>query len=589
VIGAIGVVSAALAGAATPGGPAAGAAATASAAAAATSAPYIRHVFVIVLENESASTTFGPSSPAPYLSKTLTAEGAYVPHYYGIGHDSSDNYIAMISGQAPNVENQADCQYFVNFTPATIGAYGQTQGEGCVYPPQVQTIAGQFDAAGLTWRDYDEGMGADPTREPTVCAHPGIGAKDETEKATSADEYATRHNPFVYFHSIIDDTTLCDSHVVNLDLLPQDLSSAAGTPNYTFITPDLCDDGHDSPCANGDPGGLAQADGFLREWVPRIMRSPAFKTQGGLLIITSDEAATSDSSSCCGEIPGPGSPKPGISGPGGGDVGAVLLSPCIAPGTVSDQPYNHYAMLRSVEDFFGLAHLGYAALPGEQSFGSDVFTRACAPKPAARIHAPALASSVASSPRIMVRWSGSDGAGAGVASFAVQVRTMGGRKAAWRTLQRATKGSSIRFKGKTGKTYEFRVRMTDLAGLTSGWATTTTTMPNGVAVTGGHYSGPWRIARERGAWENRARVCSSTSCGFTLAYRGGPLEIIGDRDPQGGVVRITLNGHTRTIALRSGRRRVRQVIFRAPSRAGRHHLTLRVVRGSVALEGFAIA
>ena len=46
---------------------------------------------------------------------------------------------------------------------------------------------------------------------------------DNTQKATATDEYATRHDPFVYFHSIIDDTTLCDTHVVNLDLLPQDL------------------------------------------------------------------------------------------------------------------------------------------------------------------------------------------------------------------------------------------------------------------------------------------------------------------------------------------------------------------------------
>ena len=58
-------------------------------------------MFVIVLENESAAVTFGPGSPAPYLSKTLPARGAFVPNYYGVGHASLDNYIAMISGQAP--------------------------------------------------------------------------------------------------------------------------------------------------------------------------------------------------------------------------------------------------------------------------------------------------------------------------------------------------------------------------------------------------------------------------------------------------------------------------------------------------------
>ena len=78
-------------------------------------------MFVIVLENESASTTFGPSSPAPYLSQTLRAQGAYLPNYYGVGHQSNDNYIAMISGQAPGADSQADCQQFSDFVPGTIG------------------------------------------------------------------------------------------------------------------------------------------------------------------------------------------------------------------------------------------------------------------------------------------------------------------------------------------------------------------------------------------------------------------------------------------------------------------------------------
>ncbi|MGI8413992.1 MAG: alkaline phosphatase family protein [Solirubrobacteraceae bacterium] len=200
---------------------------------------------------------------------------------------------------------------------------------------------------------------------------------DATQSATAADEYATRHDPFVYFHSIIDDTTLCDTHVVNLDLLSRDLRSTRDTPNYVFITPDLCDDGHDASCANGSPGGLPRADRFLREWVPKITAAPAYRSANGLLLILFDEASTSDTRSCCGEIPGPGSLLPGFLGSGGGDTGAVALSPCIAPGTVSPVPYNHYSMLRSVEDIFGLRHLGYAALPGESSFGADIFTRRC--------------------------------------------------------------------------------------------------------------------------------------------------------------------------------------------------------------------
>ncbi|HZU60633.1 MAG TPA: alkaline phosphatase family protein, partial [Solirubrobacteraceae bacterium] len=231
--------------------------------------PPIRHVFVLVLENESASTTFSKHSPAPYLAKTLTKEGAFLPDYHGTGHESNDNYIAMISGQAPNPQNQADCQIFDNFEPGTIGQYGQAIGQGCVFPTTVKTIADQLHTAHLSWRDYDQSMGADPSRETNVCAHPGIDQRDGTQTATATDEYATRHNPFVYFHSIIDRTQLCDTHVVNLRLLPHDLASTSRTPNYVFITPDLCGDGHDNPCKNPHRrGGFAGIEHFLKVWVP---------------------------------------------------------------------------------------------------------------------------------------------------------------------------------------------------------------------------------------------------------------------------------------------------------------------------------
>lgn len=340
--------------------------------------PPIRHVFVIVLENESRSSTFGPRSPAPYLARTLTSKGAYLPNYYGIGHASNDNYIAMISGQAPNPQTQGDCPVFDNFEPGTPGPHGQAVGQCCVFPKSVQTIASQLDAAHLTWRDYNQSMGADPTREAPRCGHPQVGQQDKTESATPRDQYATRHDPFVYFHGIIDNHAYCDRHVVNLKLLPSDLRSASRTPNYVFITPDLCSDGHDATCANPKrPGGYPGIEQFLKQWVPRITSSPAYRSQDGLLAIIFDEAATSDTSSCCGEMPGPNSPRPGVNGPGGGDTGAVLLSPCIAPGTVSRVAYNHYTLLRSIEDIFRLPHLGYAQLPGERSLGADVFTRRC--------------------------------------------------------------------------------------------------------------------------------------------------------------------------------------------------------------------
>lgn len=343
----------------------------------ASSPPPIKHVFIIVLENKLYEKTFGPNTEAPYLAHTMAKAGALLTQYYGIGHYSLDNYIAMISGQAPNPATQADCGKFVEFVETGMADDGQVIGKGCVYPAHVQTIANQLEARGLTWRGYMEDMGNDPTRESATCGHARIGEGDMTEGAQKAspghplDQYAAKHDPFVYFHSIID-SPACNHNVVPLTRLKADLASADSTPNYVFISPNLCNDGHDSKCVSGETGGLTAANRFLREWVPVIRNSPAFRD--GLLIVTFDEAQGSDATACCDEQPGPNTKAPGIQGPGGGRIGAVLISPFIEPGTVSNEPYNHYSMLRSIEDIFGLEHLGYAGQKGLRPFGADVYT-----------------------------------------------------------------------------------------------------------------------------------------------------------------------------------------------------------------------
>ena len=333
-----------------------------------------RHVFVIVLENEPFQVTFGERSPAPYLAHALPKQGALLTQYFATGHSSLDNYIAMISGQAPNPETQQDCHVFSEFKRSAPGfdANGQVRGTGCVYPTDVKTLANQLQEAGYSWKGYMESMGADPSREASRCGHVKIGEVDVTNKATAKDRYADKHNPFVYFHSIIDDQANCAAHVVNLDRLLLDLQSVATTPNFSFITPDLCHDGHDAPCKNGEPGGLVSADKFLRGWVPRILASPAFK-QDGLLVVTFDEGT--DAAACCGETKPAGAPQPGQFGPGGGRIGAVVISPFVKPGSVSNVSYNHYSLLRSIEDWFGLSHLGYAGQQGQCAFGADVVNR----------------------------------------------------------------------------------------------------------------------------------------------------------------------------------------------------------------------
>ncbi|GAB7543692.1 hypothetical protein CS8_033640 [Cupriavidus sp. 8B] len=368
----------------------------------------IKHVFVITLENENYATTFGANSKAPYLAQTLASQGALVQQYYGTGHVSLDNYIAMISGQSPTLETDNDCPTYQDFSLTGMTPDGQAIGTGWVYPASVKTLPDQLKSAGYTWKGYQGDMGNDPTREAATCGHPTLNTTDLTQAAEApsaavplGDQYATRHNPFMYFHSIIDSPD-CGQNVVNLNRLTTDLQSISTTANFNLITPNLCDDGHDGPCVNGQPGGLTSANAFLQKWVPVITASPAFQ-QDGLLIINFDESSyatvtqpsagetdlTFTGTTCCSQQPGPNLPAFPQSSSlsykgltikltkqsfGGDQTGAVMISKFIKPGTVSTVQYNHYSMLRSIEDIFQLGHLGYAAQAGLVGFGPDIFT-----------------------------------------------------------------------------------------------------------------------------------------------------------------------------------------------------------------------
>ncbi|MFN2538176.1 MAG: alkaline phosphatase family protein, partial [Mycobacteriales bacterium] len=265
-------------------------------------------------------------------------------------------------------------------------------GMGCVYPAQVKTIANQLEAKGLSWKGYMEDM-------KTGCRHPDLGSADHTQSAEVGDQYAGRHNPFIYFHSIID-TPACRANVVPLPKLFADLRTVATTPNFSFITPNLCDDAHDATCAGknyegkNNQGGLYAADRFLRKVIPQIQASPAYQ-RDGLIIVTLDESGDigtpAGATSCCAEPTGPNTPAPGQVGPGGGRIGTVVVSKrFVRPGTVSDVPYNHYSLLRSLEDLYrigatttipgsdGRGHLGYAGAAGLVPFGKDVYDVAAA-------------------------------------------------------------------------------------------------------------------------------------------------------------------------------------------------------------------
>ncbi len=299
------------------------------------------HVFVIAL-TAGDTDAFAADSPATYLTGELRPKGALLPGFAPLDEAELPNYIAMTGGQPPNADTRAECATYADFPAnAAVGDSGELQGDGCVYPNTVLSLGDQVSAAGRSWRAYVEGMDQGAEAAPS-CRHPESDGPDDTVTATPAvgETYATRHNPFVYFHSLLD-LGDCIADDGPLGRLTDDLKTAKATPNYAFIAPDLCDSGTLATCPDGRPGGLAGADAFLHTWVPKILASPAYRKDGALLVLFLAR-------------------QPGAAAATTPTKGLVLSRFATAGATVRGA-YDPYGALRSVEDLLGLDPLGFAA------------------------------------------------------------------------------------------------------------------------------------------------------------------------------------------------------------------------------------
>jgi len=321
---------------------------TSQAATALEGVPRYNHVFTIVLENENYDATWNTPAKGggPTYLQSLRSQGAFVSNYYGVSHVSADNYIAMTSGQPATPLFNTDCQNW-----ALCETFEK------LWPDGGRSIADQVQGRGQTWKAYMDSMAV-------PCQHPSATALTDPYQ----NGYATRHDPFVYYPPIVEKPARCKSHVVPYTALATDLASEATTPNYAFITPDTCHDGHDAPCVApeaGQPGGLTSANAWLSTEVPKILKSSAFTTPGvrSLLLITFDENGFTDLQGCCGVL-APGAGATSTLAALGGRIGLVAIGTGITGGKVVATPYDHWSYLRTVEDSLGISeHLNVAGLP----------------------------------------------------------------------------------------------------------------------------------------------------------------------------------------------------------------------------------
>lgn len=229
----------------------------------------------------------------------LGASSAPYLNQLAAGSALAANYAGITHPSLPN--------YLALTSGTTAGITGDCSPKEAGCTADVRSIAEAVAQSGRSWKSYAEGM-------PAPC-HP-----------KNSGRYAVRHNPFMYYPGVTADQGSCAAHIVPATALEEDLKSASSLPDFVLLIPDLCNDMHDCPVKTGDD--------WLSRQVPKILASPAFTTQNSLLVITWDEGDDSTNQSL-----------------------TIFAGPAARTAVRSDAPYNHYALLRTIENVWGLPPL----------------------------------------------------------------------------------------------------------------------------------------------------------------------------------------------------------------------------------------
>lgn len=251
-----------------------------------------RHVIWIWMENRSYSQILGQNGGATHIASYARACGT-ATNYDGVSHPSLPNYLAATSGSTHRISSDCD--------PS-----------GC--PVGGPSLYSQLDAKGAAgWAAYAENMARPCDR-------------------SSYGRYAARHNPAVYYTQL---RASCLTHDVAMGGTNGRFArrlAAGHLPGFTFLTPNLCDDGHD--CAT------STADSWLGYWLRQLTTSSLYRAGRTVVFVTWDENDYSSTSN---------------------QVATVVIGPTVAPGTRAHRHFTHYSLLRTTEDLLGVGHLGDAA------------------------------------------------------------------------------------------------------------------------------------------------------------------------------------------------------------------------------------
>lgn len=275
------------------------------------------HVFIIMMENTGYDSLVGNPN-APFINFVAATTGV-ATNYFGVSHPSQPNYIAATSGSLNGVVNDNDI---------TI---------------DVPNIVDQLESHGKSWKAYMQSY--------SLCASP-------LAHACGNQLYERKHNPFISYQDVQSSPARV-ANIVDFSQLATDLANNT-VADYVWISPDQCHDMHGRGATPADPCDFSQVqplisagDSFLLTTVNAIMSSRAW-TGNSVIFITWDESdftgtgpeGFGDTSGCCN------------ANPGGGHVLTLVISNALRFARSSDNAFNHYSMLATIEDNW---HLGCLA------------------------------------------------------------------------------------------------------------------------------------------------------------------------------------------------------------------------------------
>jgi len=315
--------------------------------------PRYDHVIVIIEENKDYDQIHDPAA-APHIAALAKAYGE-ATQFWGEVHPSEANYVALLGGDTFGIhDDDAFYCYPGLIDPLCGGSGDKGYPDHTVHAPH---LGDQLAAVGRTWKGYYEDL---PRPGSMVANYSDV---EHPSGSPSTALYASKHSGFLNFASVQADPLRAE-RIVSFDQLDADLK-ADTLPTFALVVPNQCNEmhglrvswvGHD--CDGSDQAALIRrGDAMIGALVERLQATPAWRSKANMaIVITFDEGSGGSRGGCCGVTPN------APSNYGGGHIPTIVITNHGPRGVQDATPYNHYSLLRTLEQVFGITtYLGHAA------------------------------------------------------------------------------------------------------------------------------------------------------------------------------------------------------------------------------------